>query len=314
MRKEAKQTKSVTLARVQNYHEGGYGITDHEAYAFMGFRANKYFTSDRFIVLDEHFNRPDGQPLQGFGLEIETECNSITDANVLAEVYDSVIFQHFPADLFKLQHDGSLGGRSSAECITQVMTKAFIRNHYKDFKLMYNTYFRGLGISCNSGRCGMHTNISTAVFGKTEKAREEAIRKLFYIVNKHFELCCNLFNRTGSTHYCGQMDYSHAKTMNLHNFFADHSVCFNLGHYDSGRIELRLVGGQKDFGCFRNTMESIFHLCDRVRSISWTDCDNIVKIFSGCNQYVYDRLKTKCNLSSEQLQAIHETVVHEELL
>lgn len=309
MRKECKQQKTVELARVQGYHEGGNW--HDETYAYIGFKARKYFTSDRFIVLNENFERPDGQPLQGFGLEIETECSTIMNQTVLAEIYENVIFKHFPADLFKMQNDGSLGGRTSAECITQVMTKAFIRNHYRDFKLMYNTYFKSLGISCDSGNCGMHTNISNAVFGKTKKTQDEAIRKLFYIVNKHFDLCCKLFHRTGHTHYCSQMNYSDAKTMDLNSFSSNHGVCFNLGHYDAGRIELRLVGGQKDFGCFRNTLEAVFFLCERVRSISWADCDNIAKIFSGCNQYVYDRLKSKCNLPQDVLDEILGTMVYD---
>ena len=312
MRREARVEKRVELARVQAYHEGGRGS---EAYAFRGFSSNKYFTSDRFIPLDENFNRPDGQPLQGFGLEIETECSRITDTNVLAEVFDSIIFKHFPADLFKMQHDGSLSGRSSAECITQVMTKSFIRNHYKDFKLMYNTYFPAFGIGCDSGNCGMHVNVSNAVFGKTAAAQEEAIRKLYYIVNKHYGLCCHLFYRNPArTMYCRQMSYSDARTMNLANQYSNHGVCFNLGHYSTGRIELRIVGGQKNYGAFRNTMESVFFLCERVRSISWRDCDNIVAIFKGCNQYVFDRLKSRCELSAETLDAIRATVKREELL
>lgn len=311
MRREAKIEKRVQLSTVQGYHQGSHT----EAYAFMGFNSNKYFTSDRFIPLDANFNRPDGQPLQGFGLEIETECSRITDTAVLAEVYSSIIFKHFPADLFKMQRDGSLCGRSAAECITQVMTKSFIRNHYKDFKLMYNTYFPAFGIGCDSGNCGMHVNVSNAVFGKTAAAQDEAIRKLYYIVNKHYRLCCALFYRNPDrTNYCRQMDYSTARTMNLANQYSNHGVCFNLGHYSTGRIELRIVGGQKNYGAFRNTMESVFFLCERVRTISWRDCDNIAAIFKGCNQYVYDRLQSKCALSSETLDAIRATVKREELL
>ena len=313
MRKEAKQNKSVELVHVQGYHQGGSSYNP-ESYAFTGFKSNKYFTSDRFIPLDSNFNRPDGQPLQGFGLEIETECNGITVRDVLAEVYDKIIFSHFPADLFKMQHDGSLNGRTSAECITQVMTKSFIRNNYRNFKLMYNTYFPAFRISADSANtaCGMHVNISNAVFGKTVAAQEEAIRKLFYIINKHYNLCKKLLYRAGSTTYCAQMNYNNAKTMSLSG--GSHGTCMNLTHYHAGRIELRLVGGQKNYACFRNTMESVFFLCERVRSISWAGCDSIETIFKGCNQYVYDRLQSMCGLSAETLSAIHATVKPEELL
>lgn len=311
MRKEAKTTNNVTLAGVQGYHSTQ--TSGH--YAYQGFRANKYFTSDRFIPLDENFRRPDGLPLAGVGIEVETECNGIINETVLAEVFDKIIFDKFPADLFKMQHDGSLGGRTSAECITQVMTPSFVRNHYKDFKTMYDTYFPAFNISADSARtsCGMHVNISVALFGKTEEQQATAIRKLYYIVNKHFELCKTLFYRKGSTHYCSQMPYRNAKTMNLDGFYPDHGVCFNLGHYRKGRVELRLVGGQKSFSCFRNTMESVFFLIKRVRTISWADCDSVEKIFRGCNQYVMSRL-TLCGLSAETLDAIDATVKHEELL
>lgn len=316
MRKDAKMNKTATLSRVQGYHEGSY----HENYAYQGFGVNKYFTSDRFIKLDEGFNRPDGKPLKGFGLEIETECSGISNQGVLAEVLTKVVFSHFPEHLFKLQRDGSLSGDSSAECITQVMTREFIRNHYADFKLMYGTYFPAFGISCGDN-CGMHCNISNAVFGRSIEAQATAIRKLYYLVNTHFDLFCILFHRNHRrTSYCARMragkDY--CKNMNLSGHGSSHGVCFNLGHYDEGRIELRLVGGQSTFPCFRNTMESVFFICDAVKRLSWDDLDDLTKVFAGCNQYVFDRLNSHCRdhgfITDAQLDAIRATVKREELL
>ena len=130
MRKDAKQVRTAELARVQGYHAGaGWGS---ESYAYAGFRSNKYFTSDRYIPLDASFVRPDVKPLKGYGLEIETECRGVSNQGVYAEVLNSIIFAQFPADLFKMQNDGSLSGDTSAECITQVMTKEFIRNNKKE--------------------------------------------------------------------------------------------------------------------------------------------------------------------------------------
>jgi len=313
MRKESKIQNNVAMANVQGYHQGGgYG----EGYAFAGFKCNKYFRSDRAMKLNDNFERPDGFPLQGYGLEIETECSSISNQTVLAEVYDKIIFKLFPADLFKMQRDASLGGRTSAECITQVMTKAFIRNHYKDFKTMFNTYFPAFGISADSFHtsCGMHVNISVACFGDTTEQAHEAIRKLFYIVNKHYSIMLPLFYRDPSrTHWCGQMHYQNARYMNLNNQPNDHTKCMNLSHINAGRVEIRLVGGQKNYACFRNTMESIFHLVDRVKTLSWDDCNNLVKLFKGCNQYVFDRL-TICGLDETTLEEIKQTVKTEELL
>ena len=316
MRNDCKARRNVEIAGVQRYHQMNGSRTDN--YAYAGFKSNKYYTSDRFIQLDADFRRPDGKPLQGYGLEIELGCNGITNQTVLAEVMDKIVFAQFPQDLFKMQNDCSLSGATTAECITQVMTRQFIRNNYQAFRAMYDTYFPAFNIAANDS-CGMHTNISLANFGKTAASQADAVRKLYYIINRHFEFCCALFNRKASaTHYCGRMDYRGAKTMDLHSQCSSHAVCFNLGHYAEGRIELRLVGPQSSFGCFRNTMESVFFLVGAVKRLSWADCDDITKIFCGCNQYVFDRIKSKVRVAGQitdsQLAAIGATVVREDLV
>lgn len=61
----------------------------------------------------------------------------------------------------------------------------------------------------------------------------------------------------------------------------------------------------------------MFFLVDACKRLSWADCDDPVKVFSGCNQYVFDRLLTCCvgeGLTVEQCQAIAATVKREELL
>ncbi len=307
MRKDRMQEKNTTaLNTIQSYHEGGWNGN----YAYQGFGVNKYFTSDRFIKLDENFRRPDGKPLQGFGLEIETECTGVRNQTVLSQVFSKIIFDMFPADLFKMQRDGSLQGDSSAECITQVMTREFIRNNYANFKAMYNTYFPAFGISCTAN-CGMHVNISNAVFGNKPETQKEAIKKLLYFVNKNYSLACKLFHRdTGRTHYCRQMaQYTTkeaCKAANLSHMPSDHGVAFNMGHFTEGRIELRIVGGQKNYGCFRNTMETVFHVIDACKRLSWKDIDDMTKVFDHCNRYVLDRLVTMCagEIDFDTLRAI----------
>ena len=124
------------------------------------------------------------------------------------------------------------------------------------------------------------------------------------------------------TGYCPQMqrmtDKDYVKKVNLSSFDDDHYVCVNMGHYEEGNIELRLVGGQANFPCFRNTMECIFHIIEACKNVSWSDLDNVVRIFSGCNQYVFDRLKSfvrdNGQISAEAVEAIYHTVKVENLL
>jgi hypothetical protein len=301
MRQDCREERNVQIERVHSYHGGDY-------------RQNLVFASDRpeKATFDYHLMKDNSLPAM-IGIELETECWGITNRTVYANVL-KIAFQHFHKDLWKIESDSTLsGGECGAECITQPMTKAYIRNHYRDFKAMFEM-FEMFGIdNARTGNCGQHAHISLTCFGRTKATQDEAIRKLFYIVNKHYDLICALlFRRADRTHWCGRMDYTQAWTMDLRNMPSSHGNGCNYSHYDNGNIELRIPGGQKNYPCFRNTMESIFHLIEASKTLSRKDCDDVVKIFSGCNQHVYDRLSSYCRerntITVDQLQAIRRTV------
>ena len=322
-------TKTKERKTVSTNVEGSYhGYRDYNApnvnYAFRGFDKNLYFTSDRTKVLDENFRLADNSPLKGYGLEIEVESSTITNSNTLAFTLREVAFKNLPEGLFKFQHDGSLGGASSTEAITQVMTKEFIRNNYPGFRYMYDI-FAIYGVDAfRSGHCGMHCNMSVGMFGKTLAKQKEAIMKLVYFINHYFGVACSLLKRReANTGYCGVMDYVHQGNKS-YNFTrmkdcqdfpleesnensSNHGVCFNYAHFNTGRVELRLVGGQKDYFMFRNTMETIFHLVEACKTCSWKEMDDLEKVFKGCNKYVLKRLEdlvTDGKMTSETFDRI----------
>lgn len=332
MRKEAKIAKKVNISSVNPYHQrqsGNWDADSEQAYAYMGYSKNYFFNSDRKEETEVVNNRlvriKSGKEVVGGGLEIEVQCNSIHNQNVLAEIFSKVILPHFKFgdDMFKMQNDGSLGGYSSLELITQPCSKGRIRNDYASYKAMFDNYFPTLGISADSymTNCGMHVNLSNGMFGRTPEEQEESIRKLAYFINHHYDFCCGLFYRDRSrTDYCERMEYYNDKhtcqTFNIHDCCSSHGVCLNLGHYDAGRVEIRLVGGQRDFNVFRNTMESVFFLCEKLRKLSWDDLDNLATVFMGCNQYVYKRLNSSyCRqyMGMTIREAIYANIVPEDL-
>ena len=316
MRKESKQTRQIEQGIISGYHRGE---CQHDR--------RLVFASDRPLEADRQYRLSDGSMLPMFGIEIETQNFNIIGNTAYASILKHIIFETFPNDLWKFEEDCSLnqhGAKSYAECITQPMTKAFIRNHYRDFKVMFD-WFKNLGTDCTqTGDCGMHTHISVTNFGRSKAVQDEAIRKFLYMVNKHYDFMMVLVNRRldawGETGYFGRMPVSkeECKTMDLSLAYNDHGLCINLGHYESGDIEFRLVGGQKNYACFRNTMESVFHLIEASKRISWNDCDDLVKIFSGCNNYVFDRISTNCfrasQITAEQVEAIRATITTKEFL
>jgi len=99
MRKDTKKVESHRTETVAYYH----GST---------FRENAFWASDRRWTLDYAF-RPvsDKAPVvKGYGLEIETESRGLADQTTFANVWHGYIAAALPADLFRLENDGSLGG------------------------------------------------------------------------------------------------------------------------------------------------------------------------------------------------------------
>lgn len=310
MRADSKKQREIVTGEICGYHHGDY-------------EERLVWASDRPQKADHMYRLlSDGSMLPMFGVEVETQNWGIANKAIYANVLKQIVFQFFPDKLWKYENDASLddhGCDSSAECISQPMTKAFIRNHYRDFKSMFD-WFEKLGTSCvRTGDCGMHVHMSITNFGRSKKTQDEALRKFYFIVNHHYGLIRNLVARRkdadNSTYYFGQVRISMEEAKNI-DFDTwnpnNHHVAVNLGHYRNGDIEFRLVGGQKNYPCFRNTMESVFYLIDAVKRISWADCLNPVKIFSGCNQYVFDRLESIVHdagyITDAQLAEIRPTV------
>lgn len=296
--RKAKITQAVATANLRNQQGYHANRTIGVDYATAGFNRNKYFTSDRPIELDEHFNFVNNPErlLKGYGLEIELECNNINSDNVLVYILDTIVWSKFDKDLFKHQHDGSLGGNSSDENITQIMTKEFIRNSYPSWKYAFDAMNK-IGIKATT-RCGMHCNMSLGLFGSKRQEQLTCVKKLCFFINHFYLLSCGLLKRDSrNTYYCQRMsefaDLESAKNADIEHSYSSHGVSCNNGHLNDGqgRFELRLVGGQTSYAEFRNTMETIFHLVDAVKNCSWDAIQDLTKVFKGCNQYVLSRLR-----------------------
>jgi hypothetical protein len=143
----------------------------------------------------------------------------------------------------------------------------------------------------------MHVNIALSNFGKNRDEQLKNVRKLGYLINRHYEFFKVALYRTGSTQWCPRMNATkeYWKNTDVYAFPTSHSACcINMGHVDEGRIEIRLVGGQKNYACFRNTMETVFHIVDAVKRLSWDDLDDLKKVFKDCNYHVADRIYSNC--------------------
>lgn len=274
MRKEKKEQKRIAVCGIQGYHRGAGNSANYAENGFQG--GFRVFNSDRTIPADGS--------AKTYGLEIELTSTINSDA-ALGIILEKVVFPTFPAGLFKQQRDGSLGGASSSEVITQPMTKAFIRNHYNDFKSMW-LFLRDIGTGPDDS-CGMHTNISMICFGKDRAAQEKAILKLHNWMCDNYEFAAALLKRdTNYNTFCGNMRRGYLDPCGSHYYMMNYA---HMNEGAAGRVEIRLVGPQMSFGAFRNTLEVIFHLVDAAKN--GRDFSDPVKLWRGCNECVVDRLR-----------------------
>jgi len=280
MRREAREERDVTIHQVEHYHHGTY-------------EKRRVFASDRpnDATRDYRLVKDNSLPAM-YGIELETEAFGITSSTTYANLLKQVCFQHFHNDLWKVESDISLRGADvAAECITQPMTRAFIRNNYRNFQAMYEM-FSAFGIdNARTGDCGQHCHISATCFGRTPGTQNDAIRRFFFIVMRYFKTVCTMTCRNVSnTHYCQRAMPSLAYEMRLDDQF-DHYCAVNLSHYSRGDIEFRVPGGQPDFESFRATLETVFQLVDAAKNLTREQCNDIRNVFRGCNQYVLDALR-----------------------
>jgi len=316
MRKDAVYNRPE-ITTIQGYHGGD-------------FKQLTAYVSDRKLKMDDDYtvsaDNTDailklykvGEHLPLIGIELENHdgtekfdpYHNPQDALIYTNLLN-LIFEKagFDPDFFKTEKDCTV----SAECITQTFSFSWLRNHYVTFKAMWEL-FRAFGITTNHPSVGMHVNLDLANFGKDRETQIDNVRKLGYFINKNYDLCKTLFNRVYSTMYCPKMNDSkeYWKTTETYRFPISHSgCCINMGHLDESRVEIRLVGGQKDYACFRNTMETIYHLINAICKLSWDDIDDLFKVFKGCNNYVDSRLERAVNenrLSRDVYTKIHATM------
>lgn len=318
MRRDAMNYEAPQVERMSGYHRGG-------------FQRLVVFNSDRKINLDSDYSVSDdnsestkkivkvGSHMKVIGLEMETvsPMTRHIGETVLTNIVKLAISKAgFDDDFFKLESDCTV----DLEAITQTFTKGWLRNNYKLFKALYDL-FSELNVTTDSERCGMHVNLDLAWFGNDSMTQIENVRKLGYLINKNYDLFKVAFNRIGDTGWCPRMNSTkeYWKNNPLNSFPVDHSsCCVNMGHIRQNRVEIRLVGGQRNYACFRNTMETVLQIVPRVCKLSWDELDDLYKVFKGCNRHVFDRLASNCFnagvIDSALIEKIRPTVTDERFL
>jgi len=230
-------------------------------------------------VIHDYYYKPEpeflgnGNRYFGVELEIDDGGESNTNASLILDVANS------GEERVYIKHDGSLN--EGFEIVTHPMTLDY---HLKEMPWeQVLVKAKELGYrSHQPGTCGLHVHINRTAFGETESEQDEAIARLLYFFEKHFEELLKFSRRTSSQLKQWAARYGlkeHPKEILDHakgDRQGERYTCVNLTNYHT--IECRMWRGTLKLNTLIATLQLLDRICDvalyfsdeETKAMSWT--------------------------------------------
>lgn len=210
----------------------------------------------------------------GVELEIDKGGEDSNNAQVLLDIANK------NDDRIYCKHDGSLS--YGFEMVSEPMTLEYHTNEMNWKNIFEKAIDMGYR-SHNTSTCGLHLHVNRTAFGKTYEQQEQAIGRVVYFVEKHWN---ELFSFSRRTHeslnqWSGRYatisntteeTYKKAKDKRLGRY-----VAVNLENYNT--IEFRLFRGTLRYKTFLATLQLVDEICycainmtdKEIEDMSWLD-------------------------------------------
>ena len=229
--------------------------------------------------IQSYYYKPDpvfhGEGSRYLGVELE-----IDDGGELDSVAEKLLaIGNRNAENVYIKHDGSLN--EGMEIVTHPMTL-----HYHQTQMPWKTVMeKALELGYYSHRaetCGLHVHVNRNSFGGEESMQEEAIARVLYFVENHWNELLRFSRRTKrqlakwASRY-GRKD-SPKEVMDIaKNASAGRYTCVNLTN--EGTIEFRIFRGTLKYNTLIATLELVDELCslagfcsdDEMADLTWSE-------------------------------------------
>ena len=215
----------------------------------------------------------DGPRFFGVELEIDGGGESREKARSLLEVCNR------EGDYCYIKHDGSL--EDGLEVVTHPMDLASQLQRMPWGELCRKA--AGLGyLSHRSTTCGLHIHVSRDTFGRTEREQDEAIARVLYFFEKHWEELLKFSRRTQRQleRWAARYGYKDQPMEILDyakkGYHGGRYTCINLQNRDT--VEFRMFRGTLRANTILATLQLVDRICDlslylsdeEVRALAWT--------------------------------------------
>lgn len=211
-----------------------------------------------------------------YGVELEIDKGGEIDSNaqILLDIANR------DSERLYCKHDGSLN--NGFECISHPLSLEYHTNQM-NWKEIFDKATEMGYCSHNTSTCGLHVHCSRSAFGKNYEEQEQAIGRVVFFVEKHWNELVKFSRRTldNLNHWAARYatisntteeTYKKAKDKRLGRY-----VAVNLENYST--IEFRLFRGTLRHKTFIATLQLVDEICywainlsDRqMENMSWSD-------------------------------------------
>ena len=214
----------------------------------------------------------DGPKYLGVELEIDGGTEDCDNANEILRIGNR------EGKHIYCKHDGSLN--DGFEIVTHPMSLHYHLHHMPWCEILEKA--KDMGYTSHQARtCGLHVHVNRATFGKDRDAQEEAIARVLYFVEKHWNELLVFSRRTQqqldrwAARY-GYKDQPQEMMEHVKKGYGNRYTCINLTNADT--IEFRIFRGTLKLNTLIATLQMVSHICDvaialpdeELRNLSWS--------------------------------------------
>ena len=209
----------------------------------------------------------------GVELEIDEAGESERNAEKLLDIGNRNIEQ------IHCKHDGSL--EDGFEIVTHPMSLDYHLNCMPWAEIMHEAVKMGYR-SHQAGTCGLHVHVSRAAFGDTKERQDNAIARVLFFVEKHWNEMLRYSRRTQrqldrwAARY-GYKDQPGEMMEHVKKGYGNRYTCVNLTNETT--IEFRIFRGTLKYNTLIATLQMVNRICDvaiylsdnELKALSWSE-------------------------------------------
>lgn len=254
-------------------HEDDAHYIDDEAYC-----DNCYECESGRVIRDYSYKPTPifyGKGKQFFGVELEIDDGGRSDDNAkilldIANVADEKIY---------IKYDGSLD--DGMEIVTHPMTLDYHKEQMPWEGIMREAIWLGYK-SHKTGTCGLHVHVNRDTFGKTREEQDDAISRVLYFVEHHWNELLKFSRRTEAqmNQWAARYGYKNSPKEILDDAKKEEKgryTCVNITNWNT--VEFRMFRGTLKYNTLIATLELVNMICNiavncddkKLAKLSWSD-------------------------------------------